>query len=68
MILTYDFGPMNPTYDILTYEKKWQDFYPKLYVQPIRNLAAQARSGNGSTPGGKHVRVHQFFEKRKERI
>ena len=52
MILTYDFGPMNPTYDILTYE----------------NLAAQARSGNGSTPGGKHVRVHQVFEKRKEII
>ena len=35
MILTYDFGPMNSTYDILTYEKKNQDFSPKkLYVQP----------------------------------
>ena len=59
MILTYDFGPMNSTYDILTYEKKGRIF---------KNLAAQARSGNGSTPGGKHVRVHEFFEKRKERI
>jgi len=61
MILTYDFGPMNSTYDILTYEKKGRIFN-KNY------LAAQARSGNGSTPGGKHVRVHEFFEKRKERI
>ena len=26
MILTYDFGPMNPTYDILTYEKKGRIF------------------------------------------
>jgi len=29
MILTYDFGPMNSTYDILTYEKKNQDFSEK---------------------------------------
>ena len=65
MILTYDFGPINSTYDILTYEKKNQDFSEKT-ICPA-NLAAQARSGNGSTPGGKHVRVHQFFEKRKER-
>ena len=63
MILTYDFGPMNPTYDILTYEKK-AGFFRENFLY----LAAQARSGNGSTPGGKHVRVHQFFEKRKERI
>ena len=62
MILTYDLGPMNSTYDILTYEKKNQDFSPKkLY------LAAQARSGNGSTPGGKHVKVHQWFENRRKR-
>ena len=48
-------------------EKKMQDFAPKLYVQPIRNLAAQARSGNGSTPGGKHVKVHQSFQNHRKR-
>jgi len=30
-------------------------------------LAAQARSGNGSTPGGKHVKVHKSFENRRKR-
>ena len=42
MILTYDFGPMNSTYDILTYEKKRQDFYAKTTWPRKRGVGTEA--------------------------